>query len=81
MFIILTIAAVGVVLYFVGAIAAHLRVRDTKGLLNPSLPLVLSLVVSVLRIATASHEHGHPSETCGPFHRGTATLSLDQRCP
>ena len=45
-------AAVGVVLYFVGAIAAHLRVRDTKGLLNPSVPLGLSLVVS-LRIATA----------------------------
>ncbi|HWL99547.1 MAG TPA: DoxX family protein, partial [Nocardioidaceae bacterium] len=35
-------AATGVVLYFVGAVIAHLRVGDLKGLLNPLVPLVFA---------------------------------------
>ncbi len=46
-------AAVGVVLYFVGAIAAHVRVGDVKGVAGPLLMLAIALVVLVLRIATA----------------------------
>ncbi len=43
-------AAVGLVVYFVGAIVAHLRVRDFTGVRNPVLPLVLALATLVLRI-------------------------------
>jgi hypothetical protein len=45
-------AAAGVVLYFALAVAAHIRVSDRKGVLNPSLPLVAGLAALVLRIAT-----------------------------
>ena len=46
-------AATGLVLYFVGAVAGHLRVRDTKGVAQPVLPLLLSIAVLVLRLTTA----------------------------
>jgi hypothetical protein len=46
-------AAVGLVLYFVGALIGHLRVGDTKNLAMPLPTLALSIVVLVLRIATA----------------------------
>jgi hypothetical protein len=46
-------AAVGLVLYFVGAVIGHLRVGDTKGVTMPLLPLLLSIAVLVLRLATA----------------------------
>ncbi len=46
-------AAIGVILYFVGAIGAHLRVGDTKGLGSPIIPLVAAGVVLYLRIASA----------------------------
>ncbi len=45
-------AAIGLVVYFLGAMVAHLRVRDTKGAVNPVLPLVLAIAVLSLRIAT-----------------------------
>ena len=45
-------AAIGLVLYFVGALIGHLRVGDTKGLAMPVVPLLLSVAVLVLRIAT-----------------------------
>jgi hypothetical protein len=43
-------AAIGSVAYFVGAIIAHLRVRDTKGVGSPALPLVLSIATLVTRL-------------------------------
>ena len=48
----LGVAAAGLVVYFVGAVVGHLRVGDTKGLTMPLLPLVLSVAVLALRIAT-----------------------------
>jgi uncharacterized membrane protein YphA (DoxX/SURF4 family) len=44
------VAAVGLVAYFVGAVVAHLRVRDFKSVGNPLLPLVLAVATLVLRI-------------------------------
>jgi uncharacterized membrane protein YphA (DoxX/SURF4 family) len=41
-------AAAALVAYFVG----HLRARDTKGLIMPALPLVFSIAVLALRLAT-----------------------------
>jgi hypothetical protein len=46
-------AAIGLVAYFVGAVAGHLRVRDMKNLAMPLPPLVLAIAVLVLRLATA----------------------------
>lgn len=43
-------AAAGLTLYFVGAVAAHLRVKD-KGIAPPVAMLVLSAACLVLRIA------------------------------
>lgn len=45
-------AATGLVLYFVGAVLAHLRVGDVKGVVNPVLPLALSVGALVLRLLT-----------------------------
>ena len=45
-------AAIGLVGYFIGAVAGHLRVRDTKNLAMPLPPLVLAIAVLVLRLAT-----------------------------
>lgn len=41
-------AAIGLVIYFIGAIVAHLRVKDFKGVGNPVLPLVLAVATLVL---------------------------------
>ncbi len=46
-------AGIGSVLYFVGAIIAHLRVKDTKGLSGPAVPFILAIAALVLRIVTA----------------------------
>ncbi|MEV7649131.1 DoxX family protein [Arthrobacter sp. NPDC089319] len=46
-------AAAGLTAYFIGAIAGHLRVRDTKNLAMPLIPLALSITVLVLRLITA----------------------------
>ena len=46
------VAAAALVAYFVGAVVGHLRVRDTKGLIMPALPLVFSIAVLALRLAT-----------------------------
>ncbi len=45
-------AAVGLTAYFIGAVIGHLRVRDTKNLAMPLVPLALSVAVLVLRIVT-----------------------------
>ena len=45
-------AAIGLVLYFTGAVIAHLRVGDTKHLAMPLPPLVLAIAVLVLRVVT-----------------------------
>lgn len=46
------VAAAGLVVYFVGAGVGHLRVGDTKGLAMPMVPLILSIAVLALRLAT-----------------------------
>lgn len=45
-------ASVGLVAYFIGAVIGHLRVRDTKNLMMPLPPLVLSVAVLVLQLLT-----------------------------
>jgi uncharacterized membrane protein YphA (DoxX/SURF4 family) len=45
-------AAIGLIAYFVGAIIAHLRAGDTKGIVQPMMPLLLSVAALVLRLAT-----------------------------
>jgi uncharacterized membrane protein YphA (DoxX/SURF4 family) len=47
-----TAAAAGVTLYFVGAIGAHLRKNDVKGIVTPVLILILSTAALVLRIVS-----------------------------
>ena len=46
------VLAADLAVYFVAAAIGHLRVRDTKGLTMPAAPLVLSIAVLALRIAT-----------------------------
>ena len=43
-------AAIGLVIYFAGAVIAHARIKDFKGMSNPAVPLVLALIVLVTRI-------------------------------
>jgi DoxX-like family len=43
-------AAIGVVLYFVGAIGAHLRKNDFKGLPSPGVLLAVGAAALVLRV-------------------------------
>jgi len=43
-------AAGGLVLYFVGALLAHARAGDLKGMLTPLVPLLFSVAVLVTRI-------------------------------
>ena len=43
-------AAIGVVLYFVGAIGAHLRKNDFKGMPSPGALLALAAAALVLRV-------------------------------
>jgi uncharacterized membrane protein YphA (DoxX/SURF4 family) len=45
-------AAVGLVLYFIGALTGYLRVGDTKNLTMPLPPLVLSIAVLALQLLT-----------------------------
>ena len=45
-------AAIGVVLYFIGAIVAHLRVSDTKGLPMPVVLMLVAVATLVLRLLT-----------------------------
>jgi uncharacterized membrane protein YphA (DoxX/SURF4 family) len=45
-------AAAGVALYFVGAIGAHLRKNDVKGIVTPVLILILAVAALVLRVAS-----------------------------
>jgi uncharacterized membrane protein YphA (DoxX/SURF4 family) len=46
-------AAIGLVAYFIGAVAGHLRVHDLKNLAMPLPPLALAVAVLVLRLLTA----------------------------
>ncbi|RBM23019.1 DoxX family protein [Streptomyces sp. PT12] len=46
-------AAIGVILYFVGAVAAHLRKRDLKGLPPAVLLLLVAIAALILRAASA----------------------------
>ncbi len=46
------VAAGGLAGYFVGAVISHLRVGDAKGVAMPLIPLLLSVAVLVLRVAT-----------------------------
>lgn len=46
-------AAIGLILYFVGAVIGHVRVGDTAGISSPMFPLSLSIVALVLRLLTA----------------------------
>jgi hypothetical protein len=46
-------AAIGVVLYFVGAVGTHLRKSDYKGLPSPGLLLLAATAVLILRIVSA----------------------------
>lgn len=46
-------AAIGVVLYFVGAVLAHVRARDLAGALVPGAVLVLAVAVLALGVASA----------------------------
>ncbi|MFL1380499.1 DoxX family protein [Nocardiopsis protaetiae] len=45
-------AATGLVVYFVCAVIAHVRVGDTRGLGAPLFPLVLSVAALALRLLT-----------------------------
>ncbi|MBB3724429.1 DoxX family protein [Nonomuraea dietziae] len=45
-------AAVGVVLYFLGAVVTHLRVKDLKGILIPAVLAAVSMAPLLLGIAT-----------------------------
>jgi DoxX-like family len=45
-------AAIGVVLYFIGAVRFHVRARDTKGLPPPVVIGLLGVVALVLRLAS-----------------------------
>jgi hypothetical protein len=42
-------AAAGLALYFVGAIGAHLRKGDVKGIVTPVLILILAVAALILR--------------------------------
>lgn len=47
-------AAIGVVVYFLGASIAHLRVKDFKGLPVPAVILLIALVILVVRSLSLS---------------------------
>ncbi|MCX4676088.1 DoxX family protein [Streptomyces sp. NBC_01433] len=46
-------AAIGVVLYFVGAVGTHLRRSDFKGAPNAAVMLLLAVAVLILRVLSA----------------------------
>jgi hypothetical protein len=43
-------AAIGVIAYMLGAIAAHVRAGDRQGIGSPMLPLVLAIAALVTRV-------------------------------
>lgn len=45
-------AAIGVALYFVGAVGSHLRVRDFKGIAPATVLLLVAIATLVLRLVT-----------------------------
>ncbi|MFI6066556.1 DoxX family protein [Micromonospora sp. NPDC051227] len=45
-------AAIGLVLYFAGAVITHVRVRDTPGLPMPALLLILAAITLTLALAS-----------------------------
>ena len=45
-------ASAGIILYFIGAIATHLRAKDTKGLPMPAVLMVAGAAALLLGIAT-----------------------------
>ena len=45
-------AAIGVILYFIGAVGSHLRVRDLKGIAPAAVLLVVAIAALVLRLVT-----------------------------
>lgn len=47
-------AAIGVVIYFIGAIVGHLRVKDFKGLPAPTVFLLFAIAVLVVRSLSLS---------------------------
>ena len=49
-------AGVGLVLYFVGAMLAHVRVADWAGITAPIMPLALSTAALVLRIKSHTQD-------------------------
>ena len=46
-------SAVGLILYFIGAILAHLRVGDVKGIGTPAVPLLLAVGCFLTRVLTS----------------------------
>lgn len=46
-------AAAGVIVYFVGALVAHLLARDPRGAVSPIVPLALAIAALVLRLLSA----------------------------
>jgi hypothetical protein len=44
-------AAIGLILYFVGAVGTHLRARDVKGVTTPAVLLIAAIAALVLRLA------------------------------
>jgi len=46
-------AAIGVVLYFLGAVITHVRAGDTKGIATPAVIMLVSAAPLVLGLATA----------------------------
>jgi len=47
-------AAIGVVLYFIGASISHVRVKDFKGLPTPAVILLIAIVILVVRSLSLS---------------------------
>lgn len=45
-------AAIGLILYMIGAMIAHLRVGDTRGLTTPLIPMIIGIAALVTRIAS-----------------------------
>jgi hypothetical protein len=46
-------AAIGLVLYFLGAVITHVKAGDTKGIPAPLVFALLAVAAAVLRIASA----------------------------
>lgn len=45
-------AAIGLTLYFIGAVITHLRARDFKGVIAPTPMLIFAIAALALRVAT-----------------------------